>query len=334
MAMADTDGGAEGPRQRRRRLGVAALAVAVLAGIGIAIATRAGDDTVAVPSPLFDQVEQLAPTELPDGWERCGGGASERPDAHDGWWAQTFGPADDGECTPLITVTQVPPDDRVRMPKDATNGGIGEEPGRTGAKLWSDRVAGSRGLYTTASGGLQRLVIEGCCTEEAVGDQFDLVANAARDATRERPPARCTAPHSDLDQESFLTNYFARQARALDEDDCPVRGDIVSWRTEPAGHHCWPNVTFLAIGNPVGTAFTDAGRTLTYVRDANHELGDGASDQELDLDAALPGTAVDTTFHQDGGHLWVDPSDDGRVYVEYEDHVEAWPLDQELRGCA
>ena len=293
------------------------------------------DDAPEVPSPLFDEVEQLTPTELPEGWARCGGGPSDRDDATDRWWAQTFGPVVDGDCTALVTVTQVPPEDKVRMPKDAANGGIGEEPGRTGAKLWSDSEAGSRGLYTTASGGLQKLVVEGCCGDEATGDDFDLVANAARDATRERQPARCTAAHSDLDQESFLTNYFARHERALDDEGCPVRGDIVSWRTEPPGHHCWPNVTFLVIGIPVGATFDDNVGALTYVRDADGELsGDGVVDPRLDLDAALPKTAVDSGYHQGGGALWVDPADNSRVYVEYEDHVEAWPLDEELRGCA
>jgi hypothetical protein len=333
--MTDTEERGGGSEHRRRWPLVGGAALVAVALGGVALTTWSGDDPDEVPSPLFDEVEQLTPTELPDGWDRCDGGPSDRDDATERWWAQTFGPVVDGECTALVTVTQIPPGDHVRMPKDATNGGIGEEPGRTGAKRWSDPDIGSQGLYTTASGGLQKLVVEGCCGEGATGDNFDVVASAARDATRERAPARCTAPHSDLDQESFLTNYFARHERVLDDQRCPVRGDIVSWRTEPPGHHCWPEVTFLVIGVPVGATFSDREGALTYVRDANRELrGDGTPDPRLVLDASLPDTAVDTGYHQGGGTLWVDPSDGSRVHVVYEDHVEAWPLDLEVRGCA
>jgi hypothetical protein len=89
------------------------------------------------------------------------------------------------------------------------------------------------------------------------------------------------------------------------------------------------------IGVPVGETFSDNLGALTYVRDATHELsGDSTPDPRLDLDSALPDTAIDSGYHQGGGTLLVDPSDVSRVYVEYEDHVEAWPLDLELRGCA
>lgn len=322
-------------RSHRWRAVAAVALVAVIGAGGMLLVLGRGGDGGGrdVPHPLFDDVEQLTPTALPEGWRRCGGGRSVREEATAEWWAQTFGPMRGGECLPLVTVIQVPPEDRVRIPDDATNGGIGEEPGRTGAKHWSTG-ARSRGLYTTASGGLQRLVVEGCCGPEATGPAFDLVAEAARDATRERAPARCTAPHSDLDEESFLDNYFARHQRAADADDCPVRGDIVSWRTEGPDHHCWPNVTFLTVGSPVGALITDSG-ARTYVRDRRGQLRSGEGpDPRLDLVAVLPETALDTGFRLRGSELWIDEGADEHVYVVSEDNVEAWPIDREQRGCA
>jgi hypothetical protein len=221
-------------------------------------------------------------------------------------------------------VTQVPPADDVRIPNGATNGGIGEEPGRTGAKHWSDSDDGSRGLYTTGSGGLQQLVVEGCCGEVATSEDFDRVALAARDATREQEPARCTEPHSDLDQEPFTTNYFARLRRAFDDEGCPVRGDIVSWHTEPPDAHCFANITFLTIGQPLGAPFTEESARL-YTRDRS---------SGLDLQAELPESAVDTGFHQGDETLWIDEADDSRVYVVRDGRVEAWPRDHEQYACA
>jgi hypothetical protein len=325
-------------RRTLRRVGAGAVGVVLLATGGL-VASRAGDDAQTgpagngeIPSPLFDEVEQLAPTSLPAGWARCGGGPSDRPDAANDWWAQTFGPVVDGECTALVTVTQVPPGDKVRIPEGATNGGIGEEPGRTGAKHWSDEAEGSRGLYTGGSGGLQQLVVEGCCGPEATGDDLLLVAEAARDATREEEPARCTAPASDLDQESFLDNSFGRLDRVHDEEGCPIRRDIISWRTEPPEAHCWANIVFLVIGTPVGTPYDGATARL-YVRDPNGELAGGPPISAPDLDAALPATAVNTGWSQDGRTLWIDEADGEWVYLVSDDGVEAWPRDRRGHGC-
>jgi hypothetical protein len=309
--------------------------VAVASVVALAATTWFGGDAeIAVPSPLFDDVEQLSPTALPEGWGRCGGGPADQAGATERWWQQTFGPVEDGHCTPLVTVIQIPPGDDVDLPDDATNGGIGEEPGRTGAKHWTDRDAGSRGLYTTASGGLQRLVVVGCCGEEATGDAFLQVAEGARDATRERAPDWCDEPHSDLDQESFLINYFARHERAFDDEGCPVRGDIVSWRTEPPTAHCYPGVRFLTVGAPVGAPFAE-GDARTYTRDPEGSLGSRAgAEPGLDLDAQLPRTAVDTGFHQGAQSLWVDDADAELVYLVSDEGVEAWPRDRERYGCA
>ncbi len=306
-----------------RRLAGAAIVVVVLVAGAWVVAVRSDGDG-EVPSPLFGDVEQLTPTSLPDGWARCGGGPSTRSDAKDRWWAQTFGPDVDGECTPLVTVIQVPPDDPVKKPAGTTNGGIGEEPGRTGAQHWSDEEAGSRGLYTTGSGGLQRLVIEGCCDPEATDDDFLHVAEAARDATREDEPARCTALESDLDQESFIDNYFGRLDRVYDEEGCPLRRDIVSWRTEPPTAHCFAGTTFLTVGTPVGAPVPEGGGRH-FVRDPS---------EALDFDAELPPSAIDTGYRKDGASLWVDRSDDSRVYIVEGDDVEAWLPPSRMYACA
>lgn len=313
---------------------LAAGALVLATGLGVAALIRTGDAGDGGPRPLFDEVAQLTLASLPDGWARCGGGRSLREDASERWWAQTFGPVEEGECRSLVTVTQIPPDEHLTVPHDVIHGGIGDGPGRTGARRWTDEREGSRGLDTGGSGGLQHLLVEGCCGEDLTADAFELVAEAGRDATREQEPAGCDETYSDLDQESFLDNNFARQQRATDAQGCPVRGDIVSWRTEHAGHHCWPNVTFLRVGSPVGTPF-DPDEARTYVRDATGELRAGhGPDPRLDLAAALPETAINTGFQQGGRELWIDEEHDGLVYVASGDHVEAWPLNLAPHLCA
>jgi hypothetical protein len=322
------------PRRRRGVVGAGVLAVSVVALGGVAVARWARDDAVTVPSPLFDQVEQLTPTTLPEGWARCGGGPSDRPDASERWWAQTFGPVEAGHCTPLITVTQVPMGERVRHPEHATNGRVGNSTEGPGAINWRDDAEGSRGVYASGAGRTQWLVIEGCCGEEATGANFDLLAVAARDGTREQEPARCTKPESDLDQESFVGNSFGSRERAYGEDDCPIRRDIVSWHTEPEDAHCWQGMTFLVLGTPLGHVITTDGARL-YTRDplgVRSESGGAELDQ--DLDTELPPMAADTGYHQRGSALWVVPGDDDHVYVVSGEHVEAWPRDRTQYACA
>ncbi len=320
-------------RRTRRRIGAGAVGV-LLVVAGVVVATQAGDDAQtapSVPSPLFDEVEQLTPTQLPAGWARCGGGPSDRQDAKDGWWAQTFGPVVDDVCQPLVTVTQIPSGDPIRLPKGRTNGGIGVEPGRTGAQHWSDEQEGSRGLYTSLSG--QKLVVEACCGPEATDDEvFLAVANAARDGSREVEPARCTAPESDLSQESFIENFFGRRTRLYDEGGCPIRTDIAELTDEGPDAHCYAGVSFLAFGTPFGASMDSSEKRLyTRERYGTH----GAVNPLLDLDAAVPATAVDTGYSKDGRRLWIDEADDERIYVVFDDgHVEAWPRDREMHMCA
>lgn len=323
---------------RRRWLVAGALVVSAAVVAGLVQRDDPGSGGGQPPSPLFGQVEQLTLGALPAGWARCGGEPSSWPGADRRWWAQTFGPTDRGSCRPLVTVTQAPPG-KVRLPDGATNGGIGDQPGRTGAKHWTDEPTGRRGLYTTGSGGLQLLVVEACCGDEVTEEAFLQVANAARDATREDRPARCTSPHSDLGEEPFTVNFFARQQRVLDDDGCPVRGDVVSSRTEPADAHCFAGVTFLAVGTPMGATFDPEGDDPSirrYVRDLEGALDspDAEPLPPAEIDAELPATAEDTGFRLGDGELWADEADGEVVYVVDGDAVEAWPRDRRPRGCA
>ncbi|MEQ1787555.1 MAG: hypothetical protein ABL966_10915 [Acidimicrobiales bacterium] len=328
------------PDPARRRPGrivlTGGLLVAVVAVAIVVAVSRSDDDPVAtaggpVPSPLFDAVEELTPTSLPEGWARCSGGPSTRADATELWWAQTFGPAVDGACDALITVTQVPPDDQVDMPDLTDDGKVGGQDDDPDAITWADAEAGSLGLYTWARG--QGLLLEACCGA-AAEEHFDAMAVAALDGTRERTLARCPKPESDLDREDEVDNFFGSRDRMFDRDDCPLRRDIATMSTLGPHDHCWPNLTYLVIGTPVGTSSTDGG-ARTYYRDPEGLLGSSEPpNPNLDLDAELPATAVDTGYHQGDRMLWIDEADDSRVYLVSDDHVEAWPLDLEQHGCA
>ena len=283
----------------------------------------------APPSPLFDEVEQLTLAALPEGWARCGGGPSERPEAGADWWAQSFGPVSGGECQPLVLVTQIPPDGKVELPDVTEDGKVGGQDDDPDAIRWSDAAAGSLGLYTWARG--QGLMVEGCCGPD-VTEHFDALAVAALAGTRERTLARCPKPESDLDQETEVDNFFGSQGRVYDRDGCPLRRDIATMRTLPPDDHCWPNVTSLVIGTPLGTSYAEGGER-TYRRDPEGWLDNPSLDP--DLDAELPATAVDTGYHREDRTLWMDEADDEHAYVVYDDgHVESWPRDRKQRSCA
>jgi hypothetical protein len=325
------------PKRPAYPWGVAALVIVLLLSAGIWASTTQGSEGVLAgpadageaPSPLFDEVEQLVPTTLPDGWSRCGGGPSERPEAGDDWWAQSFGPVDDGGCRPVIVVTQIPPDAQADLPETTEDGKVGGEDDDPDAIRWSDASAGSLGLYTWARG--QGLLVEGCCGTQAM-EHFDALAVAALEGTRERTLPRCPKPESDLDQESEVDNYFGSRARMYDRDDCPLRRDVATMDTNDADHHCWPNLTTLVIGTPLGATYAE-GTGRVYARDPDNTLYNPALD--FDRDADLPPSAHDTGYHREDRSLWIDEADEERVYIVYDDgHVESWPRDRKPRVCA
>lgn len=314
---------------RPRRTGTHLARVAVLGvtlsactGSEAPVVTRAGD----VPSPLFGEVEQLVPDSLPDGWGRCGGARSTAPGATSEWWSQTFGPMSEGTCQSVVTVTQLPPRDSFNRPVNAEDGKL---PGDADVSRWSDQAAGSFGLFTWAFD--QNLLVEACCGDDAA-QHFEAVAAAALNGTRERAPAGCDRPESDLDAETLIENLTGKSGRMTGSDGCPVRIDIARMETLPDEHHCWPGVTFLTVGTPVSASRHDTGERV-FVRDPDGRLTGGVPNPLLDLDATLPPTAVDTGFSQDGRSLWIDEADASTVFVVDATTVESWPHDVATYGC-
>ena len=193
----------------------------------------------------------------------------------------------------------------------------------------SDRARGMEGLLTWAFD--QNLVVEACCNAAAT-KHLEAMTLAALEATRQRAPARCTAPESDLDREPLVRNLIGKTERLFDRAGCPIRTDIATMKIESDDHHCWPGAGFVSIGTPLGQPM-DATRTRLYARDP----ADGFGDFQVappDLHATLPSTARDTGWSQDGRALWIDEVDDTFVYVVTADATEAWPRLEQGLGCA
>ena len=327
---------AEPPERGERRTSMRFLILfALLAGL-LLIATGCDDRDrsllgVAVRGPEaadgggpgfgVDEVE-VAP--LPEGWERCGAGPAEFESARPGWWSQEFGPAVDGSCDVRVTVTQLPSEDWFEVDEVSDDLKVGPKD----ALLWDD-VDGWQVLFLWAVD--QNLVVRGCCgvPRAVLAD----VALAAANGLREEAPARCTDPASDLSSEDLVTHLFARTERLFTADGCPVAAHIGRWATNADHHHCWPGVQTIVVGTPVGeSAWQTSSRA--FVRDPERLLPGDDLAATLDLDAALPASAVDTGLSRHGVRLFEDRDDPTRLYVVYEDHVEAWPLDRGVHGCA
>ncbi len=266
------------------------------------------------PSPLFGEVEQLTPTELPEGWHRCGGAPSTHEGAGEDWWAQTFGPEVGERCVPRVTVTQLPPDDQVDAPVNYQEGKLGSPD----VQRWTDPEGDVRVLFTWAVD--QNLLVEACCGEPA--SRLDQLARASVEGTRQRAPARCTGPASDLDREELHTNLSGKRTRVTDRDGCPIRTDVASMQTLPANHHCFPGLGMATMGPRL------------YIRDPEGRTGTDFLVAPLDLDADLPPGATDTGYTRDGRTIWIDEADDTRIYVVAGDRAEAWPRRTQVLTCA
>lgn len=96
--------------------------------------------------------------------------------------------------------------------------------------------------------------------------------------------------------------------------------------------HCgWDEVTFLAVGWPLGTA--SDGTSRQYVRDPDGVVADKTL-AEYQPSASLPDDAEDTGYSGEIGELWLVPENPDLAYiVSGEDDVEAWPRTRQLLGC-
>lgn len=70
-----------------------------------------------------------------------------------------------------------------------------------------------------------------------------------------------------------------------------------------------------------------------YVKDPSNVFNDNAVAEAFDDDAELPSIANDSGFRQKDAELWTVPDDHTMIYLAFEDHVEAWPLDESPPGC-
>jgi uncharacterized metal-binding protein len=231
-----------------------------------------------------------------------------------------------GECDPLVTVTQMPPDAPFSTPGHAEDAKLGD----ADVSQWSDPDTGELvGLLTWAFD--QNLLVETCCGP-AAGAHLRDVASAALEGTRQRAPEHCTSPEADLDREDLITNLTSKVRRVVDRDGCPIRTDIASMEAVGPEAHCFAGLRFATVGTPVGASIA-ATAPRTYVRDLAGELGDLVV-AELDLDADLPTSAVDTGYSRDGRAIWVDELDDTVLYVVDPVGVEAWPRLSRGLACA
>ena len=238
----------------------------------------------AVPSPLFDDVEQLTPEPLPTGWARCSGATLDPSRRR----RQTRGPRRSApppqarairgsrSRSSLWTTTSISPPTAL-TPRSAL-------PTRCCSLRGRD---GMEGLLTWAFD--QNLVVEACCTPAAT-KHLEALTLAALEATRQRAPDRCAAPESDLEREPLVRNLIGKTERLFDRAGCPIRTDIATMKIESDDHHCWPGAGFVSIGTPLGQPM-DATRARLYARDPANGFGDFQV-APPDLHATLPSTAT------------------------------------------
>jgi hypothetical protein len=104
--------------------------------------------------------------------------------------------------------------------------------------------------------------------------------------------------------------------------------------TRRGTEHCgWQRATDILMGDPLGASHMQ-GPARVYVRDPDNVMGDPAVARAFEEDTDLPIGARDTGYRQDGVELWMDPTDDGLVYLVSEHAVERWPQDPSPAVCA
>jgi hypothetical protein len=185
------------------------------------------------------------------------------------------------------------------------------------------------GPGTTLRGFLAPLLVLG------VGQELDV----SRPDVRAPQPGNiasdeeCGAPGSisDLSLEPRYTEA-QRLERWTTSQGCDVRLDVLMTRRGP--EHCgWQRATDILMGDPLGASHMQ-GPARVYVRDPDNVMGDPAVARAFEEDTDLPIGARDTGYRQDGVELWMDPTDDGLVYLVSEHAVERWPQDPSPAVCA
>lgn len=114
---------------------------------------------------------------------------------------------------------------------------------------------------------------------------------------------------------------------------CPVSYEVLVTFRPGADFHCAPWPPSISMGTPLGARMGDDGGRR-YTRDPEGRFDDPELQAGFDGDAALPASAVDSGYRQDGVELWTDPGDDSFIYLVGPDTTERWPLQEQPPGCA
>lgn len=111
-----------------------------------------------------------------------------------------------------------------------------------------------------------------------------------------------------------------------------VSNDVVADLDGPA--HCgWEAARLIVVGEPIGSRI-ERGTERVYMRDPENAFDDAATAEGFEVDAVLPGTAMDTGLRLGEIEMWAVPGDPRWLYLRADGAVERWPLDREVPGCA
>lgn len=156
-------------------------------------------------------------------------------------------------------------------------------------------------------------------TRVLIGDHVDLTTRdfIPIDQTTGCPAAPGSS--TDLSSEPVTWLLYTDYHRWTDADGCEVRVDVIRQYQGP--EHCdWETATFITVGTPIGTAFTDTigarGQTRTYIWDPEGALDyiDGVK-RNVSLPAdELPDSAAATGFRDGTAQLWLDAEDPTVLY--------------------
>lgn len=122
---------------------------------------------------------------------------------------------------------------------------------------------------------------------------------------------------SDLTAEPSSWLAYGEYRRWTDVDGCPVRIDVISQTVGP--DHCgWETVTFLTIGDPIGssigtTVITDARRFVWDPQGALPRVDDESRNEVVAV-TDLPPSTYDAGYRDGTAELWLDPQDPTSLY--------------------